>query len=140
MLKTKVMTIANKLVGKGCSRSVAMVKAWVIVKAAALRVKVVGVTKLFRQEAIRSIQEVGASNLEVTFKHERYNRYDSNAIAVYSAIKGQAIMLIGYLPKAVAGVVAPLMDKGAIPTVKSINVVGGFNQYVRYGVRLQVTI
>ena len=40
--KSRVMTIANKLVGKGYSRRLAMVKAWIIAKAERLSVRVAG--------------------------------------------------------------------------------------------------
>ena len=38
--RSKVMTIANRLVKQGLTRSLAMIKAWIIVKANALRTKV----------------------------------------------------------------------------------------------------
>ena len=38
--RSKVMTIANRLVKQGLTRSIATVKAWIIVRANALRTKV----------------------------------------------------------------------------------------------------
>jgi len=140
MLKSKVMTIANKLVSKGYSRSVAMVKAWVIAKAESLKTRVAGVTKLFRQEALQAIEKAIPANVGITLKHEQFNRYDSNAVAVYATIQGQTDMLIGYLPRAVAFVVAPLIDKGITPIAKGVTIVGGFNEFVSYGARLQIKI
>lgn len=43
--RSKVMTIANRLVKQGLTRSIATVKAWVIVKASALRTKVKGTSR-----------------------------------------------------------------------------------------------
>ena len=43
--RSKVMTIANHLVKQGLTRSMAMLKAWVIVKANALRIKVKGTSR-----------------------------------------------------------------------------------------------
>lgn len=40
-----VMTIANKLVGRGYRRRLAMLKAWIIVKAERLSVRVAGSSK-----------------------------------------------------------------------------------------------
>ncbi len=56
--KSKVMTIANRLVKQGFTRSLATVKAWVIVKAKALRTKVKGTSR--RQNALRvhSVEQV----------------------------------------------------------------------------------
>ena len=42
-VKSKVMTIANRLVAQGCRRSRAMVKAWALVKLPRLETKVAGV-------------------------------------------------------------------------------------------------
>ena len=66
------------------SRSVAMVKAWVIAKAESLKTRVAGVTKLFRQEALQAIEKAIPANVGITLKHEQFNRYDSNAVAVYA--------------------------------------------------------
>ena len=43
--RSKVMTIANSLVKHGISRRTAMLKAWIIVKASALRTKIKGTSR-----------------------------------------------------------------------------------------------
>ena len=54
--RSKVMTIANRLVKQGLTRSIATIKAWVIVKANALRTKVKGTSR--RQDALEKLAGV----------------------------------------------------------------------------------
>ena len=136
--RSKVMTIANRLVKQGLTRSIAMVKAWVIVKANALRTKVKGTSR--RQSALEKLAGVNPADISVKLKREPRNSHDSNAVAVYAALRDNRVFFIGYLPKAVAAVLAPLMDKHAEPNTKAFRVTGGFNPYVYYGATLAITI
>ncbi|MDE6762538.1 MAG: hypothetical protein K2J73_02525 [Oscillospiraceae bacterium] len=47
---------------------------------------------------------------------------------------------IGYLPKAVASVLALLMDKDTEPHTKAFRVTGGFNPCVSYGAALAIAV
>ena len=136
--RSKVCTICNKLCKNGMSRRTAMLKAWAIVKAAALRVKVKGTSR--RQSELEQLAALNPSNISVQLKRERHNRYDSNAIAVYAASSDRRAFFIGYLPKAVASVLAPLFDKGNEPQAKAFRVTGGFNPWVNYGAALAVAV
>lgn len=136
--RSKVMTIANRLVKQGFTRSIAMVKAWIIVKAAALRTKVKGTSR--RQNALEKLAGVNPADISVKLKREPRNSHDSNAIAVYAALRDNRVFFIGYLPKAVAAVLAPLMDKDTEPHTKAFRVTGGFNPYVSYGAALAITV
>ena len=136
--RSKVMTIANRLVKQGLTRSLATVKAWIIVKANALRTKVKGTSH--RQSALEQLADVNPADITVKLKREPRNAHDSNAIAVYAALRNNRVFFIGYLPKAVAAVLAPLMDKHTKPNTKAFRVTGGFNPYVSYGAALAIAV
>ena len=61
--RSKVMTIANRLVKQGLIRSIATVKAWIIVKANALR------TKVKARPTVRT--RVGEACLDKSYGHFR---------------------------------------------------------------------
>lgn len=136
--RSKVMTIANRLVKQGLTRSIATVKAWLIVKANALRTKVKGTSR--RQSALEKLAGVNPADISVRLKREPHNVHDNNAIAVYAALRDNRVFFIGYLPKAVAAVIAPLMDKDSEPSTKAFRVTGGFNPYVNYGAALAIAV
>ncbi|MDE6762550.1 MAG: HIRAN domain-containing protein [Oscillospiraceae bacterium] len=136
--RSKVMTIANRLVKQGLTRSIATVKAWIIVKANALRTKVKGTSR--RQSALEKLAGVNPADISVKLKREPRNAHDSNAVAVYAALRDSRVFFIGYLPKAVASVLAPLMDKNDEPSTKAFRVTGGFNPYVNYGAALAIAV
>lgn len=136
--RSKVMTIANRLVKQGLTRSLATVKAWIIVKANALRTKVKGTSR--RQNALEKLAGVNPADISVKLKREPRNFHDRNAIAVYAALRDNRVFFIGYLPKAVAAVLAPLMDKDSEPNTKAFRVTGGFNPFVYYGAALDIAV
>lgn len=136
--RSKVMIMANTLVKRGMSRRTAMLKAWVIVKASALRTKVRGTSR--RQSELEKLASINPNNISVTLKREPKNSHDRNAIAVYATSSNRRIFFIGYLPKAVASVLAPLFDKGNKPQAKAFRVTGGFNPYVSYGAALAIGV
>lgn len=61
-------------------------------------------------------------------------------MAVYAAAPDRRVYFIGYLAKAAAYILAPLMDKGRSPEVRGLAIVGGFNEYVNYGARVAVRV
>lgn len=138
VIKSKVMTIANRLVRNGMSRRAAMLKAWVIAKASALRVKVKGTSR--RQSELEQLSALNPSGISVQLKREPHNSHDSNAIAVYAVSSDRRTFFAGYLPKAVASVLAPLFDKGKEPQAKAFRVTGGFNPWVSYGAALAIEV
>lgn len=137
-VKSKVMTIANRLVKQGLTRSMATLKAWVIVKADALRTKVKGTSR--RQDTLEKLAGVNPADISVKLKREPRNSHGSNAVAVYAALKDNRVFFIGYLPKFVASVLAPLMDKDSEPHTKAFRVTGGFNPWVYYGAALDIAV
>lgn len=138
VIKSKVMTIANRLVKQGMNRRAAMLKAWVIAKASALRVKIKGTSH--RQSELEQLSGVNPADISVTLRREPHNSHDSNAIAVYAALTNHRVFFIGYLPRAIASVLAPLFDKGKEPQAKAFRVTGGFNPWVSYGAALAIEV
>ena len=138
VIKSKVMTIANRLVKQGMNRRAAMIKAWVIAKASALQVKVKGTSR--RQNELEKLSSVNPADISVTLRREPHNSHDSNAIAVYAALTNHRVFFVGYLPKAIASVLAPLFDKGKKPQAKAFRVTGGFNPWVNYGATLAIKV
>lgn len=137
-IKSKVMTAANKLVKGGMRRSLAMVKAWALAKADGLRIRVRGTA--LRQEALHKLAQLRPEDVTVQLRREPHNSHDKNAVAVYAAAPDRRVYFIGYLAKAAAYVLAPLMDKGRELCIKGFAVVGGFCEYVNYGARVMVRI
>ena len=109
-IKSKVMTMANRFVKHGLPRRMAMIKAWGIAKHPDIDTKVKGVTVGRRQEAIAHLRRYAAADISVTLERESGNAADSNAVAVIATVKGKGSYQIGYLPRHLAAVVAPLMD------------------------------
>lgn len=137
-IRSKVMIMANNLVKHGMSRRTAMLKAWIIAKASALRVKIKGTSR--RQSELEQLAVLNPSEISVQLKRERHNSHDSNAIAVYAVSSKRRSYFIGYVPKAVASVLAPLFDKGREPQTKAFIVTGGFNPWVNYGAALAIGV
>lgn len=136
--KSRVMTIANKLVGKGYSRSLAMVKAWIIAKAEKLSVRVAGTTFGNRQNILQAIEGKPA---QIKLKREADNLADSNAISVWVFAEGtRGYYRIGYLPKLVALVLAPILDKGEQLSLDKLTVVGGHQAGFNFGARLELAV
>lgn len=138
--KSKVMTIANRLVSKGYSRPYAMMKAWILVKAECIPTRVAGVTYNQRQKVLQYLSHCEAGQAHVSLKREQSNAYDRNAVAVWVNIPGKGNCRIGHLPKLVAHVLAPILDKGEQLKNMGVNIVGGFNEFVSYGARVQLKI
>lgn len=136
--RSKVMTIANSLVKHGMSRRTAMLKAWIIVKASALRTRIKGTSR--RQSELEKLAGVNSADIKVMLKREPRNRHDSNAIAVYAVLSNHRVFFIGYLPRALACITAPLFDKGCEICPTSFRVTGGFNPWVNFGAALTLVI
>lgn len=136
--KSRVMTIANKLVGKGYSRRLAMVKAWIIAKAERLSVRVAGTSFGERQNILKAIDGKPA---QIKLKHEDDNLADRNAVSVWVFAEGtRGYYKVGYLPKLVAAVIAPLIDKGIDLNPDSFHVTGAFRAGFSLGARLQLAV
>lgn len=137
---SKVMTIANKLVKQGYNRANAMVKAWVLVKLPNICTKVAGVTYGKRQQAIEHLTHYRPENIRISLYRDNANPYDRNAVAVIATVKGKGSYTMGYLPKALAAFIAPLMDAGRTITSRLASIKGINEPYLNYGLGIEVRI
>ena len=137
---SKVMTIANRLVKQGYNRANAMVKAWVLVKLPNICTKVAGVTYGKRQQAIEHLTHYRPEHIRISLYRDKANAYDRNAIAVIATVKGQGSYTMGYLPKALAAFIAPLMDAGRTITSRLASIRGTNEPYLNYGLGIEVRI
>ncbi|MBQ8349437.1 MAG: HIRAN domain-containing protein [Ruminococcus sp.] len=138
--RRKVMQIANRLVGQGYIRACAMKTAWKLIKAHAVSTKVAGTSFDNRQNVLALLAKYNPADVSVKLVRDRSNTFDSNAVAVTAAVKGKVSAVIGYLPKAVASVVAALMDKGLHIMSDTFSIVGGYSGHENYGARIIVKI
>jgi|GEM_PF-823457 len=106
------MTIANRLTGSGIGRASAMIKAWVLVKMPLVETKVAGVTQGNRQRAIEHLTRYDREQISIHLARERDNRHDRNAVAVIATVEGKGSYRMGYIPRPLAGMIAPLMEAG----------------------------
>ena len=137
-VKSKVMTIANRLVAQGWGRAHAMVKAWALAKLPKLETKVSGVTYGNRQKALEHLTQYAPEAVSIRLERERDNEHDRNAVAVWAAVEGKGSYHMGYLPRVLAAFVAPLMDAGKAVGALFKEVRGGYEPYMNYGLRVEV--
>lgn len=138
--RKKVMQIANRLVGQGYIRANAMQTAWRLIKAHEVSTKVVGTSFDNRQNVLELLAKYNPADVSVKLVRDRSNAFDSNSVAVTAAVKGKVSAVIGYLSKAVASVVAVLMDKGLRIMSDTLSIVGGYSGHDNYGARIIVKI
>lgn len=137
---SKVMTIANRLVKQGYNRAHAMVKAWALVKLPNVLTKVAGVTYGKRQTALEHLTHYRPQDIRISLYRGEHNTADKNAVAVIAAVRDKGAYTIGYLPRAFAAFIAPLMDKGRDIKSRLVEVCGGQELYLNYGMRIEVIV
>ena len=137
---SKVMTIANKLVKQGYNRAYAMVKAWTLVKLSGVTVKVAGVTYGKRQTAIEHLTHYRPQDIRISLWRDKDNAADKNAVAVIAAVRGKGAFKMGYLPRAFAAFIAPLMDSGKAVFSRLTAICGGQALYLSYEMRIEVRV
>jgi ADP-ribosylglycohydrolase len=137
---SKVMTIANSLVKDGVGRSAAMVKAWALIKLAAVDTKAAGVTHGRRQQALAHLERYPAGMVSVSLIRERENAFDKNAVAVVASVAGKGSYVVGYVPRMLAAFLAPLMDAGKGVQASYRAVTGGFDPLAFRGLAISVAV
>ena len=137
---SKVMTIANKLVAQGYNRANAMVKSWVLVKMPLIQTKVAGVTFGKRQLAIEHLSHYNQMDISITLIRERENMYDVNSVAVVASVAGKGSYIVGYLPKALAAFIAPLLDAGKQIKGTFKEVRGLYQPFINFGLGIEVSV
>ena len=108
-----VTTFANRFYGTIKNRTFAFEKAWEIVKDdRPLGSRVAGVSFGNRQSALIRLEKYEPETVIVTLTREADNENDTNAIKVLVNIQDRDKYHLGYLPKKMASLLAPLIDKG----------------------------
>lgn len=139
-IRRKVMQIANRLVGQGYIRACAMATAWKLIKSRAVSTRIAGTSFDNRQNVLSLLAKYNPAQISVKLQRDQSNSFDSNAVAVTATVKGKVSAVIGYLPKAVASVIAALMDKGINVMSEALSIVGGYADRENYGARILIKI
>lgn len=138
MNRSIIMRNANKLVKNGYSRSEAMKRAWALAKLPEITAKVKGTASADnRQKALEHLTRYNASDVSFRIAADSNNAYDTNAVAVIASVKDKGAYVIGYLPKALASDISPMLTAG-ITAMTTGNVTGGYYSYMNYGAVISI--
>jgi len=114
-LKSKAMTLGNRLSVKGQNRSAAFVQAWQIVKAGGLTLPVKGVSFGTRQEALKRLAAYDPAQVRTFIVPEPENQVDPAAVAVMVGIQnGRGFYRLGYVPRGQAAAARALCCQASI--------------------------
>ena len=106
-VKSKVMSLGNRLAAKGEDRGAVFVRAWAIMKAGGLELVVRGTSFGNRQEALRRLAGYEPSQVRAWLAPEPENQTDPAAVAVMVMVQGgKGCYRLGYLPKGQGAVAA----------------------------------
>lgn len=133
-----VCKVANKLRKSGYTLSQAFRMAWKLHKGTA-SVKVAGVTKERRQEAIEHLSRYNPETVSFSLLREKQNSFDLNAIAVYASVGNGKPYKMGYISAAVACLLSGVIDITAI-NARLQAITGGFYADMVQGLRLSLSI
>jgi hypothetical protein len=138
-LKSKVMTLGNRLAPRMGDRRAAFVEAWTIVKVGGLEVAVKGVTFRNRQEALRRLARYAPDQVKAVLVPEPSNPADPSALAVMVMVNGgRGIYRLGYVPREQTKAVKALGPKlGALRVVSGT---WGFTGQTTFGARLALVV
>ena len=134
-----ICKVANKLRKSGYTLSQAFRMAWKLHKGTA-SVKVAGVTKGRRQEAIEHLSRYNPETVSLVLNRESDNQYDSNAIAVYASVGKSKPYKMGYISAAVACLLSGVIDSITAINARFQAVTGGFYADMVQGLRLSLSI
>ena len=77
-------------------------------------------------------------SISINLEREPGNEYDKNAVAVYAAVEGGGSFCVGYLPKTLAALIAPLLDAGKAVGALFREVRGKYEPWMNYGMVVEV--
>ena len=137
-IRRQVATLANRINKKISDLSASFRRAWQIVKGHQLISKIAGVTQGTRQRALRKLEKYSAGAINVTLERENTNTYDVNAIKVLVHVGTGDKYHLGFLPKDLAALLAPLLDKGIQLAARFKSVTGGFAGHDTYGALITI--
>ena len=139
-IRKQVTSMANRINKKINNLSAAFRRAWQIVKGRELISKVSGITFGTRQRALRKLEKYSAGMINVAFEREANNAYDVNAIKVMVHVGSGDKYHLGFLPKDLAALLAPIMDKGIELVTRFKAVTGGFEGRENYGALIAIEL
>ncbi len=125
---------------RGYNRANAMIKAWALVKMPQVITKAAGVTYGKRQKALEHLARYAPEQISIRLERERNNEFDRNAVAVIATVQGKGSYCMGYLPRALAAFVAPLMDAGKAVQGLFRRVKGLYEPFMNYGLEIEVKL
>ncbi|EEG30289.1 hypothetical protein CLOSTMETH_02020 [[Clostridium] methylpentosum DSM 5476] len=117
-----------------------MIKAWALVKMPQVITKAAGVTYGKRQKALEHLARYAPEQISIRLERERNNEFDRNAVAVIATVQGKGSYCMGYLPRALAAFVAPLMDAGKAVQGLFRRVKGLYEPFMNYGLEIEVKL
>ena len=138
-LKSKVMSLGNRLANRGQDRSAAFIRAWAIVKAGGLELSVKGVTFGNRQEALRRLATYSPGQIRAVLVPEPENKADPAAVAVMVGIQGGCgLYRLGYVPRNLAPVVSAI--GGQLPALRIVSGSWGWSGKTTFGARVALAV
>ena len=137
-IRRQVATIANRINKRLNDLSASFKQAWQIVKGRELVSKVSGVTYGNRQAALKKLDGHGAASVNVSLERERGNPYDADAVKVNVSVGSGKDYHLGYVPKDLAAMIAPLLDKGIDLIARFKTVTGSYYDGMHYGALIAV--
>ena len=120
-----ICKVANNLRKGGYTLSQAFRMAWKLAKGKA-SVKVAGVTKERRQEAIEHLSRYNPETVSFSLLREKQNSFDLNAIAVYASVGNGKPYKMGYISAAVACLLSGVIDNITTVNARLQAITGGF--------------
>jgi len=139
-IRKSVSILANRINRKVKNLSISFKRAWQIVKGRELISRISGVTYGTRQRALRKLEKYNAGMINVTLQHEADNAYDVNAIHVMVNVGSGAHYHLGFLPRDLAELLAPLLDKGIHLAARFKSVTGGYADRETRGALISIEI
>lgn len=107
-----------------------------------INTRVAGTTFNGRQNMLAYVDK-NTTNTRIALVREPNNSYDPNAVKVIAVVKKtdgtKNTVCLGYLPKAEAARIAPVMDSGKWIKINQWTVTGGYGTKKNYGARLVLT-
>ena len=137
-VRKQVATIANRINRKIKDLSAAFKRAWQIVKGRVLVSKVSGVTFGNRQAALRKLDRLDTSSVNVSLEREQGNPHDTDAVKVNVSVGNGKGYHLGYVPRELASLIAPLLDKGIGLIARFKGVTGGYYEDMHHGALITV--
>jgi hypothetical protein len=138
-LKSKVMTLGNKLAPRMGDRRAAFVEAWAVVRAGGLELAVRGVSFGTRQEALRRLARYAPEQVRAVLVPEPSNPADPAAVAVMVGVQGgKGLFKLGYVPANLTQVVSVI--RGQLPAVRVVSGTWGYAGKTTFGARVALAV